>query len=100
MTPEGKFLSEVIRPIAEKMRALDYEIQAALTEWWGSKMNEAIKNDATAYDDGRVDQGVAAVRGSEISNIITQMAEYKALMDRAGVRDTIQKPCVRPLRVE
>jgi len=94
MTPEGKYLSDTIRPISEKMRALDYEIQAALVEW--NKLR--IANDSTKYDDGRIDQGVPAVLGSEITNIVTQMQAYIALINKIGVRDVIAKPCVRALK--
>jgi len=99
MTPQGRFLSEKIRPLAEKMRNLDYEIQAVLVEWYSSK-SALIDNDSTEYDDGRVDEGVPAVTGAAITNAVAQMAAYKALMDKAGVRDVIQAPCVRPVKVD
>jgi len=95
MTPEGKYLSEVIRPIAEKMRNLDYEIQAALVEWGKVR----VKNDVTKYNDGRIDQGIPAVTGAEITNVVTQMQAYKALMEKVGVRDVIAKPTVQALRI-
>ena len=94
MTTEGKYLSDTIRPIAEKMRNLDYEIQAALVDW--NKIT--VKNDTTKYDDGRVDQGIPAVTGSEITNVVTQMQAYVALMTKIGVRDVIAKPCVQSLK--
>ncbi len=94
MIPEGKYLSDTIRPIAEKMRSLDYEIQAALVEY--NKLKIIVD---TKYDDGRIEQGVPAVTGAEIVNVISQMQAYQALMDKVGVRDVIVKPCVQSLRI-
>lgn len=99
MTPQGRFLSDVVRPLAEKMRALDYEAQAALQEWHAERSAQ-VANDSTEYDDDRVDEGIPAVTGSAIHALIGQLAVYKAQMDGGGVRDVITIPCVRALSVD
>ena len=94
-TPD-EFVSNVIRPLAEAMRNLDYEDQAALVEWFAG-MNTQIQNDDTLYD---VREGIEGVKGSEVWLFVTQLAAYKTQMDQAGVRDVIAKPCVRAFRAQ
>lgn len=100
MKPEQRFLSEVVRPLAERLRALDYECQAALRQWHGG-ISDTIANDQNAIiDDGRVDHGIPGLAGSDIHALMAQIQSFVALMEKAGTRDVVQRPCVRALRVE
>jgi hypothetical protein len=86
------------RALAEKMRSLDYEIQAALVTWF-AYISSVIPNDTQEVSDRRTAEGVSRLTGSDVTNLVAQMIAYKALMDGVGVRDVISKPTVRTLEV-
>jgi hypothetical protein len=91
------FSNEVIRPLAEKMRGLKAEIDAATVQWFGGL--DAVITGGDTLQDGREDEGVSRLTGSDIVNLITQMITYQTQLDQAGVDNIVQKPCVRTLGV-
>jgi|PlaIllAssembly_1097288.scaffolds.fasta_scaffold883878_2 hypothetical protein len=94
-----KFVNEQIRPLAEAMQALDYRIQACLTQWYASA-SALFPVDADAIlQDGREAEGVSRLSGNDVVLLVTQLAAYKTAMDGAGVRNVISKPTVRALSV-
>ena len=93
-----RYTNEVIRPLAEKMRNLGAEVDAALVTWYFT-MSTKVPNDARLLDDGRDTEGVSRLTGADITNLVTQLAAYQALLNKAGVADVISKPTVRTLTV-
>ena len=91
-----RFVNEVIRPTAEKMRGLDAEIDAALVTWFAG-INAKIANDASPILDGREDDGVSRLLGSDVVNMVTQMSVYQTALNQSGVANVVSKPCVRRL---
>jgi hypothetical protein len=91
-----RFVNEVIRPTAEKMRGLDAEIDAALVTWFAG-INAKIANDASPILDGREDEGVSRLLGSDVVNMVTQMSVYQTALNQSGVANVVSKPCVRRL---
>ena len=93
-----RFVNEVIRPTAEKMRGLKAEIDAATVAWFAG-LNSAITNTADLLDDGREAEGVSRLTGADVVNLITQMMAYQTQLNAGGVASVISKPCVRTLQV-
>ena len=91
-----KFSNEQIRPLAEAMQALDYRVQAALVTWYAT-ISADCPNDSSPIADGREAEGVSRLTGSDVVNMVTQMAAYKTALELTGVPDVISKPCVRSL---
>lgn len=96
MTSQDRFVSERIRPLCEKLRDLDYEIQSAMVEWYAGQ-NSAIGNGADEYD-GR--DGVDALTGAQVTSAVVQLAAVQSLMAGGGVRECVSRPCVRAFRVQ
>lgn len=98
--PEAiKYINEVIRPLAEKYRNLDAENDAALITWF-ALISAKVANDASDIVDGREDEGVSRLVGSDVVGFVTQMLAYQTQMDVAGVAEVVSKPTVRTLRVQ
>lgn len=94
-----RWTNEVVRPLSEKLRALDLEVQAALTTWY-AQISASVPVDAEAMlQDGREADGVSRLSGNDIVLLVTQLAGVKTLMDGAGVRNVVSKPCVRAVSV-
>ena len=94
-----KFCNEVVRPLSEELRSLDHRVQSALTQWYAT-ISAQVPVDAEAIvQDGREVEGTSRLSGNDVTLLITQIAAYKSLMDGAGVRNVISKPCVRALMV-
>lgn len=92
VTPD-EFVAQTIRPLAESLRALDYRIQAA-KQAWDAGMDTEIANDSTTYDERT---GIAGLAGSDVHNVFAIYEDVKDVMDVAGARAKVEKPCVRPL---
>lgn len=98
--PEAvRFSDEQIRPLAEKLRNLKAEVDAAMVEWFNGT-NALFPNDGSVLIDGRADQGDTVLTGGDVNNLVTQLLAYQAQLDQAGVADVVAKPCVRRLRTE
>lgn len=93
------FSNEVIRPLSELMRSLDYRVQSALTTWYAGIADKVPVDAQAILQDGRADEGVSRLSGNDIHLLVTQLAAYKTAMDGAGVRNVVSKPCVRALMV-
>ena len=98
--PEAiQWTNEVVRPLAELMRSLDYRIQSALTTWYASISSNVPVDAEAILQDGRAAEGVSRLTGNDINLFVAQLAAYKTAMDVAGVRNVISKPTVRALTV-
>lgn len=94
-----RFSDEEIRPLAEKLRNLKVEVDAAIVDWFNG-VNALFPNDTSTLIDGRADRGDTVLTGADINNLVTQLLAYQSQLNQAGVADVIAKPCVRPLRTE
>ena len=93
-----KFVNEQIRPIAETIRALKYQIDAIIVDWFAGQ-NVTISNTADAIEDGRETEGVSRLVGSDVVNVVSQLVAIQSLLNQAGVVNIIAKPCVRTLAI-
>ena len=93
--PESiRFVNEQVRPLCEKVRALNAEINAMQTLWF-SGLNNTFPNTTEAVDDGRDSEGVSRLTGANINSAVGILIA----MEGASNAEIIQKPCVRPLSV-
>jgi hypothetical protein len=89
-----RWVNEVIRPRAEQFRALRARIDADMTTWY-SQISTLVPNDSSPVADGRENEGVSRLLGSDVVNLVTQMAAFQTACNVSGVADVISKPCVR-----
>ncbi len=94
-----RYSNETIRPIAEKMRNLKSEVDAALVTWYAQISSNCTNDVGEVLEDGRVVDGVSVINGEDITNFVNQMKAYQTQLNLGGVADVISKPCVRPLTV-
>ena len=94
-----RYCNEIIRPHAEKMRALKATCDSALVTWYG-QISSDCPNDSSPIADGREAEGVSRLTGADVVNLVTQMAAFKTACEVSGVADVISKPCVRSLEVQ
>lgn len=87
-----KFCNEQVRPLAEKLRALRVEIEAAQTDWFAG-LNAKFPNDSGAVTDSREAEGVSRLTGADINSFMS----IAIGMLNAGNAEIIAKPCVRSL---
>lgn len=94
-----RFSDEQIRPLAEKLRNLKAEVDAATVKWFGGT-NALFPNDSSVLIDDRDKQGDTVLTGADVNNLVTQLLVYQTQLNQTGVADAVSKPCVRPLRTE
>lgn len=94
-SPEAvRWTNEVVRPLAERARALKAEVDAATVAWYAG-LNVAIPNTADVIADGREAEGVSRLKGSDVHGFLAQV-----IGGVGGLNEQIVSlPCVRPLRV-
>ena len=93
-----KYANEVVRPLAESLRALKARVDAALVTWDGTISTET-PDDASVLADEREAEGVSRLTGADINSFVAKLTGFQNLMELAGVEDTINKPCVRALEI-
>lgn len=92
-----KYVNEQIRPLAEAVRALDAQMDAADETF--RRLNGQIPNDnGEMLEDGRENEGVSRLSGRDIRDFVTVVRSLQAVLN--GTDATVEKPTVRPLRVE
>lgn len=94
-----QFSNDTVRVMAEKLRALKYEIDAAMTKYNSGIGAVCVADMAGIVEDGRESEGVSRLTGNDIVGVAVQMAAIQTQLAGVGVMDVIIKPCVRPLRV-
>lgn len=94
--PEAiKFTNEVIRPLAERVRAIKAIIDDATVKW--AEVAGVIPNDALEMlEDGREAQGISRLSGKDIRDFVAVVGAVHAAMPNDAV---ISKPTVRPIEV-
>jgi hypothetical protein len=94
-----QYTNDTVRVMAEKLRALKYEIDAAMTKYNSGIGAVCVADMAGIVEDGRESEGVSRLTGNDIVGVAVQMAAIQTLLAGVGVMDIIIKPCVRPLKV-
>lgn len=89
-----KFTNEVVRPLCEKVRAINALIDSAATQWFAG-VNTTVPNTAEVLDDGRTSEGVSILTGADINSAMGILINMKT----ASNAEIISKPCVRALEV-
>ena len=98
--PEAvRYANEVVRPLAESVRALKAQIDAATVAWFGG-INAHYSEGADTLEDGRESEGVSRLTGGDVTDLLTQLIALQTALDAGGVADVISKPCVRPISVQ
>lgn len=96
--PEAiRFVNEVIRPTAERLRAMRAECENIQTRWFqganGSRLADLITNSAgDPIVDGREGEGITRLTGADVTNLIGQVQTVASLN-----AEIVNKPCVNPL---
>lgn len=89
-----QFINQVVRPLAEKIRACNLLTDNAATQWF-SGINSMPNDPGELVDDQRESQGVSRLTGADIHSLMNIAIAMKA----ASNTEIIQKPCVRALEV-
>lgn len=92
--PEAiRYCDEVVRPIAEAMRALKARGESATTVWFGGMNTRFPNDDDSPVVDGREAEGVSRLTGRSVNSFMSVL-----IAADAAINDEItEKPCVRPL---
>ena len=88
-----KFLSDIVRPLAEKTRALGAEYLAAITAWQGT-IADLTPVDGGVIEDGREHEGVSRITGADVHAFMGLLIALR----EGGDQGVVEKPCVRPLK--
>ena len=95
-----RFTNEVIRPMAEKLRAIKAEIDAHMLTWHGGLGAIFTADMAGAVEGGRENEGVSRLTGNDVVGIVNQIEQLQTQLNGAGVMTVIAKPCVRAMRID
>lgn len=93
------FTNETVRTMAEKLRALKYEIDAAMIKYNSGIGAICVADMSGIVEDGREAEGVSRLTGNDVVGMAAQMSAIQTQLAGVGVMDVIVKPCVRPLKV-
>ena len=89
-----RFSNESIRPLCELLRAAKVQADYVL-ERWNSEIKPLVANDDSVIKDGRENEGVSVLIGSDINSLMSFLEASKPGFDSAKL--IINKPCVRTL---
>jgi hypothetical protein len=90
-----RFTNEVVRPLAEKLRALTYELQSADMTYQSGIGALLYASDNGAIQDGRENEGVSRLTANDVIGIMNLAESLVTALTAAGVQTTVSKPCVR-----
>lgn len=90
------FCNERVRPLAEKLRNLQAEMQDTI-DVWNAGMDAII---GMSVADNIIDNRptVTPLTAADVTALGAEVTTILARFAEVGVMDTIRKPCVRPLR--
>lgn len=96
--PQGiRFVNEVVRPLAEQLRANKVKLEAIKVEWENGVSDLFSKGGD--IEDGREAEGVSRLTCDDVNNFMAQVLKI-ALGGAAALDEAIiAKPCVRALEV-
>lgn len=90
-----RFLNEVARPTAEKLRALRAELASIDVRW--QRVQSLVPNTSEVITDGRAAEGVTQLTGSDVRDLLYAVGLVNGQL-QALAAATLEKPCVRPLQ--
>lgn len=93
-----RFVNEIIRPMAESLRAIKSQIDGASTTW--TRLSSLFPNDSSMLADGRDNEGVSRLTGADINAFVSLMGSLQSQMNQVGIKEILEKPCVRTMKVE
>lgn len=97
--PEAiRFVNETVRPLAEKIRALKAELNAARVTWY-SGMNANFNKGTELVEDGRDAEGVSRLACDDVINFMSQAIKTAEAEASAWNDQVVSKPCVRAFHV-
>lgn len=97
--PEAiKFVNEVVRPLAEDLRAMKLKLGALRTSWFSGK-NALFANTAEPVEDGRERDGVSRLTCGDVTNLVAQALKTAPGESSEWNDQIIEKPCVRTLEI-
>lgn len=92
-----KFVDERIRPLAEKIRQLEAEVEGMELEWFSGL---DFSQTGTDTIENRSSEGLPTLTWNEIGSMITILtAARDTVTETGGGPGLVEKVCVRPLRV-
>jgi len=92
-----KLTNEGLRTMAEKLRALDAQMQALVTTWNTVRVAASVPNDTSALADGRQAEGASRLVGSDLYNLMVIVNGLEAVFATGNCRLYLSKLCVRQL---
>ena len=95
-----KFVNEQIRPMSERLVALDASIEAMLATYFVN-VNPILVGSASSdpIEDGRAPQGVSRLELADVQALVAQLQTIQTQFLGAGVKDVLTKPNVRTLNL-
>lgn len=98
-----KYVNETLRPLAERTRAVQAEIETSLAAYAVEVQAVVEAADAGApLEDGRDAEGVSRLTREDIMQavgLLDGLAQTARLPDNAQALAAMHKACVRPLRI-
>lgn len=95
--PEAiRLTNEIIRPLAERMRNLIAELEAA--QEMVDRIMPTIPADSTIVEDGREAEGVSVLTGLDIHGLV-EIRGAILLLATPQARALVSKASVRPMRI-
>ena len=92
-----RFVNEVVRPMAERLRDEFHRLSDAQLQWFGG-INNLIANDGQEeLADGREAEGISRLDGADIHLFMANALNVLAVLNGGGVMGVIAKPAVRQL---
>lgn len=91
-----RFVNEVVRPLAEAVRAIKVQIDAAMVAWFAGH-NATFAASADTVEDGRAAEGVSRLTAGDVTALLVILSDVQAELNEAGRAAQVQKPCVRQL---
>ena len=92
-----RFINESVRPMAEKIRGLTYEL-ASMDSKWSADIQSLVPNDSSPVIDNREAEGISRLVGTDINDFMYAVGLISAEINGIA-QQSIEKPCVRPLQV-
>lgn len=90
-----RFVAECGRPMAERLRALTYKLQADDNAYQTGPGADLYANSAGTVVDGR--EELTPITGSDVIAVMNAVEAIRAVVEAAGVQTAFAKLCVRPL---
>jgi hypothetical protein len=92
-----RFINESVRPMAEKVRALKYEL-ASMNVKWSTDIQTFVPNDSSPVVDNREGEGISRLVGTDVNDFMYAVGLISTEINGIA-QQSIEKPCVRPLQI-